>query len=52
MAKEGYNPPEISEKLSVDLLALGFSIIFGFISLNFGMFSEFATKYIVSISLH
>jgi hypothetical protein len=37
----------------LDLLALGFSIIFASISLNFGIFfSEFAIKSIVSISLH
>jgi hypothetical protein len=46
-------PPEILEKSSVDLLVLGFSIIFASISLNFGIFfSEFAIKSIVSISLH
>jgi hypothetical protein len=34
MGKGGYSPPEISEKLSLDLLALGLSKIFAAISLN------------------
>jgi hypothetical protein len=52
-AKRAVAPPTISEKSSVDLLALEFFIIFAFISLNFGIFfSEFAIKSIVSINLH
>jgi hypothetical protein len=53
MGKEGCGPPQISEKSSVDLLALDFYAIFAFISLNFGIFfSEFAIKSIISINLH